>query len=171
MNIDLQIAQDLQGNNSDFAELLGAQVSADEVLGALHRLISSWLQPVQMHVDDARLNCPLCIRLCDLSESQTLNLTYRDKDKPTNVLSFPVQLDEQFVHEDMPLGDLAICWPIVVEEASEQGKQPLHHLAHLLVHGVLHLLDYDHEDDTQAQIMEALEVGILAELAIANPYS
>lgn len=171
MNIDLQIAEDLQGSNSDLAGLLTPHSSDDEALIALHTLISSWLRAVHRHLDDARLNYPLCIRLCDLSESQTLNLTYRGKDNPTNVLSFPAQLDEPFVHDDMPLGDLLICWPVLVEEAREQGKLPLHHLAHLLVHGVLHLLDYDHEDDIQAQIMEALEVVVLAELAIDNPYS
>ena len=171
MNIDLQIAEDLQGSNSDLAGLLTPHSSDDEALIALHTLISSWLRAVHRHLDDARLNYPLCIRLCDLSESQTLNLTYRGKDKPTNVLSFPAQLDEQFAHDDMPLGDLAICWPVLVTEAGEQGKQPLHHLAHLLVHGVLHLLDYDHEADAQAQIMEALEVHILAELGVENPYN
>ena len=171
MNIDLQIAEDLQGPVNDFAALLEPQSKGGEALIVLHTLISSWLLPLHKHVNDARLNRPVCIRLCDLSESQTLNLTYRGKDKPTNVLSFAAQLDDQFDHDDMPLGDLAICWPVLVDEADEQGKQPLHHLAHLLVHGVLHLLDYDHEADAQVQIMEALEVDILAELDIENPYN
>ena len=170
MNIDLQIAEDLQCRVNDFAALVGPQSQRDEALIALHTLISSWLLPLHKHVDDVRLNRPVCVRLCDLSESQTLNLTYRGKDKPTNVLSFPAQLDEQFGYDDMPLGDLAICWPVLVDEAGEQGKQPSHHLAHLLVHGVLHLLDYDHEADVQAKIMEALEVDILAELNVGNPY-
>ena len=189
MNIDLQIAEDLAKNlsknlskdvsknlakgqfDNDFAALLGPLSGGDDTLTALHGLIDSWLLAVQKRLDDPRLEHALCIRLCDLSESQTLNLTYRGKDKPTNVLSFPAQLDEQFAHDDMPLGDLAICWPVLVTEAGEQGKQPLHHLAHLLVHGILHLLDYDHEADAQAQIMEALEVHILAELGVENPYN
>ena len=171
MNIDLQIAEDLLGSNSDLAGLLTSHSSDDEILTALHTLMSNWLQALHTHLDDVRLNHPLCIRLCDLSESQTFNLTYRGKDKPTNVLSFPAQLDEPFVHDEIPLGDLLICWPVLVEEAREQGKLSLHHLAHLLVHGVLHLLDYNHEDDSQAQIMETLEGVVLAELAIDNPYS
>ena len=172
MNIDLQIAGDLQSQfEDDFAALLEPLPSGDDVLTALYALINTWLLAVHKRVDDPRLEQALCIRLCDLGESQTLNVTYRGKDKPTNVLSFPAQLDEQFVHDDIPLGDLAICWPVLVTEASEQSKHPLHHLAHLLVHGILHLLDYDHEADAQAQIMEALEVHILAELGVENPYN
>ena len=172
MNVDLQIAEDLQDRfEDDFAALLVPLVNGDDTLVTLHALINSWLLSLHKCVDDARLDYPLCIRLCDLSESQMLNRTYRGKDKPTNVLSFPALLDEQVVQDEMLLGDLAICWPVLVDEAAEQGKQLLHHLAHLLIHGVLHLLDYDHGVDAQARVMEALEVHILAELGVENPYS
>lgn len=114
----------------------------------------------------------ITVRLVDAAESQDLNREYRDKDKPTNVLSFPSEIPE-FVLEELesiPLGDLVICAPVVAAEAVEQGKAERDHWAHLTVHGVLHLLGHDHLEDEEAEAMEAMEVRALAALGIANPY-
>jgi probable rRNA maturation factor len=104
----------------------------------------------------------LTIRVIGAAESRKLNRTWRGKDKPTNVLSFAA---------DAPvLGDLAICAPVVAREAREQGKRAAAHWAHMVVHGVLHLLGYDHENDRDAARMEAREARILAQLGMPNPY-
>ena len=103
----------------------------------------------------------LTIRIVGAAESRKLNRTWRGKDKPTNVLSFAA---------DHELGVLAICAPVVAREAREQGKQPAAHWAHMVVHGVLHLLGYDHENDRDAARMEAREAKILAQLGMPNPY-
>ena len=103
----------------------------------------------------------LTIRVVGAAESRKLNRTWRGKDKPTNVLSFS---------SDHELGDLAICAPVVAREAREQGKAPAAHWAHMVVHGVLHLLGYDHENDRDAARMEAREAQILAKLGMPNPY-
>jgi probable rRNA maturation factor len=99
----------------------------------------------------------LTIRVVGAAESRKLNRTWRGKNKPTNVLSFEG-------------GDLAICAPVVAREAREQGKPPAAHWAHMVVHGVLHLLGYDHENDRDAAQMEAREAKILAQLGMPNPY-
>jgi probable rRNA maturation factor len=104
----------------------------------------------------------LTIRVVGAAESRKLNRTWRGKDKPTNVLSFAA--------EAPVLGDLAICAPVVAREAREQGKSPSAHWAHMVVHGVLHLQGYDHENDRDAQRMEARETRILAQLGMPNPY-
>ena len=103
------------------------------------------------------------IRLVDTAESHELNLTYRNKDKPTNVLSFPSE-------EDIFLGDIAISFNTLVKEAEEQDKEFYHHFIHMLIHGVLHLLGYDHETDDEAEEMETLEIKILEDMGIKNPY-
>lgn len=112
------------------------------------------------------------IRVVDEAESAELNLGYRDKDYPTNVLSFSSDVPDAVVDmlEELPLGDLVICAPVVVREAEEQGKAAEHHWAHMVVHGVLHLRGLDHQDDAEAEQMEALETKILATLGIADPY-
>lgn len=105
--------------------------------------------------------------------SHKLNLSYRNKDKPTNVLSFESQMDEALCQAigSHPLGDLVICIPVVLQEAVAQNKTPLHHFSHLVVHGMLHLLGYDHEtSEEDAEQMEALEIEILSTLGIKNPY-
>lgn len=111
----------------------------------------------------------LAIRIVDAKEGRTLNRDYRGKDYATNVLSFPVELPPGV---NLPLiGDLVICAPVVVREAAEQGKPSRHHWAHMTVHGVLHLLGYDHIEDKEAEAMEALETRILAGLGIDDPYA
>lgn len=110
----------------------------------------------------------LTIRLVDESESQDLNQQYRGKDYPTNVLSFPADLPPEL---NIPLlGDLVICAQVVAREANEQHKSLQAHWAHMVIHGCLHLIGYDHMDDTEAEQMESLERQLLAQLGIADPY-
>lgn len=111
----------------------------------------------------------LVIRIVDEAESRALNRQYRGKDRPTNVLSFPFEAPPGV--DCSHLGDLVICAPVVQQEAQEQRKQPDHHWAHMVVHGVLHLRGYDHIDEQQADAMEALEKRILAGFAIPDPYT
>ncbi len=114
--------------------------------------------------DDAEL----AVRLVDVAEMTSLNHRYRGRDGATNVLSFPAELPAGV---DIPLlGDLAVCVPVVTAEALEQGKTPAAHWAHLLVHGTLHLLGYDHSNDADAQIMETLETSIVTALGFPPPY-
>jgi probable rRNA maturation factor len=112
----------------------------------------------------------LTIRIVGALESRRLNRDWRGKDKPTNVLSFPAAPEGFSGTDEMPLGDLAICASVVGREAREQGKVARAHWAHMVVHGVLHLLGYDHEDDADAQKMEGEEVRILAQLGFEDPY-
>ena len=110
----------------------------------------------------------LTIRLVDEQESQNLNHTYRGKDKPTNVLSFPFEVPDGI---DMDLlGDLVICTQVVAREATEQNKALAAHWAHMVIHGCLHLLGFDHISDDEAEEMEALEIDILKKLGFNNPY-
>lgn len=109
----------------------------------------------------------LCVRLVDESEGRELNRDWRGKDYATNVLSFPAELE---IEQQRWLGDLVICAPVVASEALEQNKASKDHYAHLTVHGLLHLLGYDHQEEAEALAMEALEVQILDHLGIANPY-
>lgn len=110
----------------------------------------------------------LAIRLVDTKEGRAFNRHYRGKDYATNVLSFPAELPEGV---KLPLlGDLVICAPVVAREAREQGKRLTDHYAHLTVHGALHLLGWDHDDEREAECMEQLEREILASLNIADPY-
>ncbi|ABK35803.1 rRNA maturation RNase YbeY [Aeromonas hydrophila] len=108
------------------------------------------------------------VRIVDEAESNELNLTYRGKDKPTNVLSFPFEAPPGL---ELPLlGDLVICRQVVEREAAEQGKPLMAHWAHMVVHGSLHLLGYDHIEDDEAEEMETLERDIMQELGFADPY-
>ncbi|HKJ95915.1 MAG TPA: rRNA maturation RNase YbeY [Gammaproteobacteria bacterium] len=110
----------------------------------------------------------LAVRLVDEPEGRELNATYRGRDYATNVLSFPADLPAGV---DLPvLGDLVICAPVVEREAAEQGKALDAHWAHMIVHGVLHLLGYDHIEDDQAEVMETEEREILAGLGYPDPY-
>ncbi len=125
-----------------------------------------WVETV---LKDQKVEGEVCIRIVDAEESQALNSEYRGKDKPTNVLSFPFE-----VPPGVPvtlLGDLVICAEVVTQEAEEQQKAPADHWTHMVVHGTLHLLGFDHINDDDAEEMEALERTLLARLNIADPYS
>jgi probable rRNA maturation factor len=116
-----------------------------------------------------RVAAPLvCIRVVGRAESRRLNRSYRGKDAPTNVLSFPASRQERA--SGGALGDLAICAPVVAREARAQDKTLAAHWAHMVVHGVLHLLGYDHEHDRDARRMERTEVEILRAFGYQNPY-
>ncbi len=115
-----------------------------------------------------RGHAELTIRLVDEAESRELNRSYRGKDRPTNVLSFPFQAPP-VVASDL-LGDLVICVPVVLREAQSQSKAATAHWAHMVVHGVLHLLGYDHQVPAEAEAMERMEVDILSDLGFPDPY-
>lgn len=147
------------------------QVATEESDLPTEAQLSQWVAQA-LHAADYGLSeelpTELTLRIVGEAESQELNSTYRLKDSPTNVLSFPFEAPE-----GVPLallGDLVICAPVVVKEAQEQNKRPSDHWAHMVVHGTLHLLGYDHIEEQDAKLMEALEVQILASLGIADPY-
>ena len=110
----------------------------------------------------------MTVRIVDEAESHELNLTYRGKDRPTNVLSFPFECPDEV---ELPLlGDLVICRQVVEREAAEQEKPLMAHWAHMVVHGSLHLLGYDHIEDDEAEEMESLETQIMQGLGFDDPY-
>lgn len=124
---------------------------------------------VDMALADYPADTELVIRVVGKEESSRLNEQYRHKQGPTNILSFPFE-----VPDGVPLnllGDLVICAPVVAEEAGVQNKPLEHHWAHIVVHGILHLLGYDHIDEVDAEEMESKEVAMLAQLNISNPYN
>jgi probable rRNA maturation factor len=125
-------------------------------------------QWVDLALDQVEEDCELSIRLVDEAESAELNGTYRGKDYPTNVLSFPFEAPVEI--EPILLGDLVVCVPIVQKEAIEQNKPVENHWAHMIIHGCLHLLGYDHIEDDEAEEMESLEITLLKSLAINDPY-
>ncbi len=147
IELDIQYAAEAEGESPDPA------------------LIEQW---VGAALKGRRAEAELAIRIVGRDEIQQLNRTYRHKDHPTNVLSFPY---EALPGVELPmLGDIAICADVVREEARQQGKAQEAHWAHMVVHGVLHLLGFDHMVESEAQEMEAREIEILASLGYDNPY-
>ncbi len=128
----------------------------------------TWIERTLPNEPDMELS----IRLVDEEEMQQLNRDFRGKDYPTNVLSFQVDLPKaiQSQLEHYLLGDLVLCVPVILNEAVAQQKEWKNHLAHLVVHGCLHLLGMDHETDAEAKTMEQEEIRILAKGGIGNPY-
>ncbi len=129
-------------------------------------LLEKWSLPIFQQ--QSIKNAEFFIKVVDKAESQELNKKYRDKDAPTNVLAFPLSVPDYVVPRT--LGDLVICAEIVEAEAKAQDKSLDAHWAHMVVHGVLHLLGFDHIDDDQASRMESLEVKVMQGLGFANPY-
>lgn len=132
-----------------------------------------WIKQVLAHLEIDSQNIELTIRVVSGEESQSLNAAYRQKDKSTNVLSFPFEAPEFIPTEELDnnLGDLVICEAVVADEAKAQTKSLESHWAHMVVHGTLHLLGYDHIDDSEAEEMETIEVNIMQSLGFADPYA
>ena len=133
----------------------------------LRRQFKLWTEAALQGAGQSGPYHSVSIRLVNKEEAASLNNHYRHKDYATNVLSFPVPAGLQAAGQ---LGDLALCAAVVKQEAAEQHKPAVNHWAHLVVHGVLHLLGYDHEINKDARKMETLEVKILASLGIPDPY-
>jgi len=127
--------------------------------------LSAW---VQAGLEGCDPRTELVIRIVDEAESRALNSQYRGRDKPTNVLSFDFEIPAGV--NSHHLGDLVICAPVVNREAAEQGKARQAHWAHMVVHGLLHLQGYDHQNDQEASMMESHEISLLKKLGFENPY-
>lgn len=144
---------------------LELQIATDFADYPTEQQFQAWIDAV---LTDQSVDSEIVIRLVDAAESGELNQQYRHKSGPTNILSFPFEAPEGI---DMDLlGDLVICAPLIAEEARQQSKPLIHHWAHITIHGVLHLLGYDHVEEAEAEEMEALEIKLLHKLNIANPY-
>jgi probable rRNA maturation factor len=142
----------------------------------IQRIFKSFGQPdpekirhwVDVALDGLNQDTEIVVRIVDEEESAELNEQYRLKSGPTNILTFPFEAPEGV--ELSLLGDLVICAPVLEKEALEQHKALTDHWAHIVVHGVLHLLGYDHIDDDEAELMESREIAVLGRLNIENPY-
>lgn len=133
------------------------------------QIVTDWVELATKQREHAEV----VVRLVGEQESAELNEAYRQKKGPTNVLSFPFERPEGLPVDALlndTLGDLVICAPVVLSEAADQGKTPLTHWAHMVIHGCLHLQGYDHVNAKDAQVMEALEIKLLEQIGISNPY-
>ena len=149
------------------------QVACDDPDIPAEHAFQSWVETAVAASGRApEAGVEVAVRVVDAEEIRTLNRLYRDKDYSTNVLSFPAG-DIVGLPADAPrsLGDVVICATIVSTEAAEQGKAVEDHWAHMIVHGTLHLLGFDHEDDAEAREMESLETHILASKNVTDPYA
>ncbi len=142
----------------------GPEVAQDDTMPSPDQ-VSAWAHAA---LAGQREEGQLTLRIVGNEEGAALNETYRHKQGPTNVLSFAVE-DADLLPVPL-LGDIVICAPVVEREAHEQHKEALAHWAHMVVHGVLHLLGYDHLEEREAQAMETLETDILAQLGFPDPY-
>ena len=161
---------DAGGPPADLA--VDVQVASEAAGVPSSAAIEGWIRLV---ADSVGLSGPLevAVRVVDEEEGRALNRRYRDIDRATNVLSFPSDAAGMPLPPDVarPLGDIVICGPIVEKEAAELGRRAGHHWAHLVVHGALHLLGYDHEEQDEAEAMQALETRILAAGGVEDPYA
>lgn len=144
--------------------LIDIQYASAAIEQALNEQVSEALMKKWVKAATTRSG-QLTLRFVNASEGKKLNLAYRNKDKATNVLTFPYELSKTNL-----LADIIFCLPVVKKEAKEQGKAFKAHLAHLIIHGCLHAQAYDHETDKEAKKMESLEVQILKKLGFPNPY-
>jgi len=147
------------------------QIAVDDASVPASDDIAFWVS-LAMRAAGRREDADVSVRVVNATEMQQLNGEFREQDKPTNVLSFPAGDIEGLPPDaDVPLGDIVVCAEVVRSEAKEQGKTEEAHWAHMVVHGTLHLLGFDHENDSDAATMEGLEVQILTDNGIANPYT
>lgn len=143
------------------------QHACDDFIPVNDESLQTWAELALLeHMDCAELT----LRLVDSTEITELNHNYRQQNKPTNVLAFPSELPDNIELDYPLLGDVIICPQVLQQESQELGKSLEEHWAHIVIHGVLHLLGYDHIKDSDAEIMQALEVKLLSKLGFANPY-
>ncbi|PCJ97293.1 MAG: rRNA maturation RNase YbeY [Zetaproteobacteria bacterium] len=136
-------------------------------------LTQNTITAVLKHSAHSDQQLELSIVLANNAFIQDLNKQYRNQDKPTNVLSFPQTSEDDTDAQFLPilnLGDIIIAYETIIKESEEQGKSEVDHYTHMLIHGCLHLLHYDHQNDCEAQTMERIEIEILHEMNIKNPY-
>ena len=146
---------------------INIQFAADKKLAPAKALMCKWaMQALTGNTDKTEMT----IRIVDSNEMSALNQTYRRKSGPTNVLSFPANLPDGMAGKFPELGDIVICADVVNREADEQHKTQQSHWAHMIVHGVFHLLGYDHENNADAEVMEKLEIAVMEKLGFTNPY-
>ena len=145
------------------------QIAVDNAAAPGGETLAGWAERVMTRMSDTAAGTEVCIRLVGEEESRKLNRDYRGMNKPTNVLSFPADLTLP-EGQGKILGDIVICDPVVTREALAQGKLAAEHYAHMVIHGMLHLYGYDHEDPAEADVMEDIEREILGHLGIADPY-
>ena len=143
------------------------QYATDKKLAPAKTLISKWAKQALADKTD---KTDVTIRIVDNSEMAMLNQTYRHKSGPTNVLSFPADLPPPAAEKFQLLGDIIICAEVVNREALEQNKESNAHWAHMVIHGIFHLLGYDHVKDEEAEEMEKCEIDIMQKLGFENPY-
>jgi len=147
------------------------QIAADSTDTPEESTVVEWIESAIAKMGVGSVG-ELTVRLVDEDESAELNGRYRQKDYPTNVLSFPFEVPPDMPAEiEFPLGDIVVCAPVVERESREQKKELKAHWAHMIVHGVLHLLGMDHVEDGGAREMESKEVEILAGLGFRDPYA
>lgn len=132
-------------------------------------IIQEAINVLKKHFKDLPEESSMSIVLADDAFIETLNLKYRGKQKPTNVLSFPAHDADDPIQTDA-LGDIVLAYETIAAEAAEQNKTVTHHVQHLIIHGFLHLIGHNHEEEDEATIMEGLEIQLLKQLGIANPY-
>lgn len=150
---------------------LDLQYACDQQDVPSEQEFSEWIAAIPLldhHQDGQQGHREVVIRIVDAEEMQALNQRYRQQNKTTNVLSFVAEMPD--IVDDPLLGDVIICASVVKNEALEQHKCISSHWAHMVVHGILHLLGYDHIESADARIMEQLEIQILQTLSINNPY-
>jgi len=160
-------------NRSSTPLLVDLQVACDAPDLPDEEVIDRLLHAALAAAEATAHEVEVSVRVVDEDEIRLLNREYRQQDRPTNVLSFPAALDELpgLPDDDLGLlGDVVICASVVAREAAEQGKPASAHWSHLLVHGFLHLLGFDHVEDDDAERMEALEIEVLTGLGLENPY-
>ena len=152
--------------------VVDVQFACDDSDSPDAEIISGWVRAAVAEAGvDVTGDIEVSVRVVDLDEIRSLNREYRDKDNATNVLSFPAgKIDGLPAESVQTLGDVVVCAAVVRDEAASQAKEIADHWAHMMVHGTLHLLGYDHMTDAEAMEMESLETRILATQGVADPY-
>ncbi len=173
LTVEISLSESINAGDDDVPE----PQQFEQWATIAYRSAVNTAQSVQRHYrhnhTDETLSANVSLRVTDAREIQQLNRQFRDKNQPTNVLSFPLPLMDETVKAEMntiPLGDIVLCATVIKQEAQTQGKSIESHWAHMVIHGMLHLQGFDHIERVQAEAMEQIEITLLNQLGFANPY-